>query len=187
MWFESGKNEISRALERARCAQCYTPPRLKSLLQASIESVQLTVRWPDSKSNPGAAAGRVRAGDQTAQEVNWSPSRDSSALFLMGQPIKSWIFEQRWGKKKNPFSGPFSHHSCSLAGDASWTRTTKENILRRVKLVIIRGWGHHKYISLVIHPIRSQLVTESNNLSSLRKSGKNVIKIPEDKTNKSLK
>lgn len=58
-----------------------------------------SARWPDSKLNPGAATGRLRTEDQTAQEVNWSPSRDSSALFFNGSTHKILDFWTAMGKK----------------------------------------------------------------------------------------
>lgn len=148
MWFESWKKlKLKGARRRNSVARQLTTHQLARLSFTGIDWVCLAhCQMAALRGKPWRGCAQSHwAADQTAPGVNWSPSSDSSALSLMGQPIKCWISEPQW-EKMYPLMGLFSHRSCPWEEDsdvAGLENTSlpnlnnKRNILNRVRLIII--------------------------------------------------
>lgn len=150
MWFESWKKlKLKGTRRRNSVVQWVTTHHLTHFSFTGIDWVCLAhseMATQLGKPWRGCAQSH-RATDQTAPGVNWSPSSDSSALSLTGQPIKCWISEQQW-EKMYPLMGLFSSSLLvSLSGELGCgldlktlnflNLNNKRNILNRVRLIII--------------------------------------------------
>lgn len=156
MWFESWeKLKLKDTTRRNSVVRWVTIHHLAHFSFTGIDWVRLAhcqLAAPQGKPWRGCAQSHWAA-DQTALRVNWSPLSDSSALSLMGQPIKCWISKQRWGKKCILLQGCFFSLFLSLRVElgcvpglkntwlTSWTWITKKK--KKTSWTGKVGWCHY--------------------------------------------